>query len=250
MKKRRGNSRFFVIFVSVIAGSFLFYNLIHYIISNIDFFLIRDIRFEGQTTIPLASLTEAAYPLLDQNLYKLKNDDIRQRFQGFHRIAALDISRRLPNILLLKIQERIAVFHIKSIDGEIFPVDESGIVIPTAENNSEVNLPFISVNLPAVSIIYGKVVNDKFLSDILLKRKEIILLEPAFFDNFSEIYMEDGNLIFVEAEQGYRVVFDYKQLNDTAREYMKIKDTFSFNSQTRIDMRHEGLYRITKLENE
>ncbi|MCF7918482.1 MAG: FtsQ-type POTRA domain-containing protein [Candidatus Cloacimonetes bacterium] len=248
MRKRRGNSRFFIIFISVLSGVFLLYQLLIYLNSNLNILPVKEITVSGNSTILTASLLAAADSLHYKNLYSLPKVEILRCFQSFPRIARIVISRKFPDELHLKITERIPVFNVKTVDGYIFPVDENALAISPPEDGRKEDMPFISLKLPADSIYIGNVISDEFLGTMLQKRKDIIQLEPDFFDYFSEIYLENDKPVFIETDQGYRVVFAFTELDLAAQEYMKLKDTFSFDSNTLIDMQQDGLYRITKME--
>jgi len=248
MKKRRGNSRFFVTFVSVIGGAFFVYKLVIYLMSTMNVFVIDEIRFKGQKTIKLETLMARTDSLINKNLFSLKKDNIASNFANIHRIESIDIYRKFPNSLVISITERIPVFYIKTVDGVIYPVDQNAIVIPFPENEQKEDMAFVSISLPAENLEFGKPISDELLDIMLYERKELTHFEPDFLNCFSEICLEENKLVFIEADQGYRVIFEIDELLKTAREFMKLKDTFSFDCNKRIDMRHDGLYRITKME--
>lgn len=248
MKKRRGNSRFFVTFVSVIGGVFLLYRLVIYLLSTLNMFVIDEIRFTGYKTINLETLQARTDSLLNKNLYSLKKEKVAGSFADFHRIEEVNISRKFPNSLVITIIERIPVFYVKTTDGTIYPIDKYAVVTPFPENKLKEDMPFVSILLPADSLEFGKTVSDELLDIMLYERKKLIQFVPDFFNCFSEICLEDDKLIFIEANQGYRVMFEITELRATALEYMKLKDTFSFDSKTLVDMRRDGIYRITKME--
>lgn len=248
MRKRRGNSRYITIFITVILTAYLIYRLTMHFICKIDFFQINDISFNGNNAILTAELAEAALPLNYRNLFELKDPDIELCFKRFHRIDTLYVKRSLPDELQITIVEKIPVFHIKTEDGRIYSIDKDAVLIPAPKDFSKENLPFIPIKEISDNLTYGEVLDNEDIRSILEIQDLLKSQIPNFFIFFSEVFMDNKKITFVEAEQGYRIIFDEKGFLTSAKEYMKIKDTFSFDNKTCIDMRKDGYYRIIKLE--
>lgn len=250
MRKRRGNSRYIVIFLTVIIAGYIIFRFASQYVTKMDFFQVEEISFSGNRAILTAELAEAALPLHYKNLFELSQESIRKEFSRFYRIDTLEVKRSLPNKLMIRVKEKVPVFHLKSYDGKVYSIDKKAILIPPPRDFSRENLPFITLQDSSLVFEFGKKIVSSEVSEIIQKTQKISEEIPDFFIYFSEIYTQDNKIIFVEAEQGYRVIFDPEDMLTAAKEYMMIKDTFSFDNKTYIDMRQDGIYRINKLENQ
>jgi len=249
MKKRRGNTRYFAIFTLVIIAAVIIIKLSSVLLHNLDIFLIKDIQFNGNITINEDCLINAGSELIGKNLFHISESEIKKLFNAISRLEDLEISRRFPGKLLITIIERIPVFQIKTIDGKIKLVDDKGFMVSESETSLLENLPIISLSVDYDSLAYGKKVNDPFLNFLLNYHKNIKQIEPDFYDYISEIFPIKENICVVEYQKGYRVIIDRDDFLNGISEFMDIKNTCSFDSDTIIDMTYENNYLVTRRGN-
>ncbi len=246
MKKQRGNTRYFARFAAYITAIYLVFRLILYLVYNLNIFLISEIRFTGQKTILVDNLIQSANELYGQNLFRVTETEVKNHFTSFSRIKNLSIQRKIPDILKINIVERQPVFQIKTADGKILLVDNEAVLLSNNETAAIENLTIISVKVYSDTLKFGNIIFDPFLSKMLYFYPEIVEVEPKFFDFISEIYENQDGLYLVEYKQGYKMIFDESRFIENIREYMEIKNTFSFDSDTIIDMTIANNYRVTK----
>ena len=249
MRKRRGNTRYFVWFLSIIGGSFLAFRLILFLLYSLNVFLINELTFTGQTTLLEDNLKQVGDELIGRNLFRVSENEVKDIYTSISRIKELSISRRLFDKLQINIIERKPVFQILTRDGKIMLVDDKSVVLSLSEASQPENLTIISVQATSDTLEPGKRLKDPFLSDMLKIYPEIKKAEPDFFDFISEIYIIEGDLYMVENRQGYRIILPTTNLLQNIIDYMDIKNTYSFDNKTIIDMTIENNYRVSKREN-
>ena len=246
MKKRRGNTRYFAKFAAAIIGVYILISLIIMLIYNLNIFLISEVRFTGQKTILLDNLIQSANDLIGQNLFRVPEAEIKKHFTSYSRIKDLYIRRRLFDKLQINIIERLPIFQIKTADGKILLVDIESVLLSDNETAVFEDIPIISVKASSDSLKFGNIIIDPFLNKMLAIYPEIMHAEPNFLDFISEIYEDQDDLYLVEYKQGYKLIFDSDKFVENVRDYMEIKNTFSFDSNTTIDMTLANNYRVTK----
>ena len=248
MKKRRGNTRYFAWFASIIAGTYIIFRLVLLLLYSLNIFMIKELTFTGNQAILSDNLRHSGEELIGENMFRVNSSDVKKVYSSFSRIKDLSVSRKLLNKLQINIIERQPVFQILTQDGEILIVDIEQIILSFSEAARSENITIISVEASADTLRAGKKVNDPFLQQMIDIYPTVKEAEPDFFDCTSEIYLDEGDLYMVENKQGYRFILPRKNLLKNIVDYMDIKNTYSFDNKTIIDMTIENNYRVSKRE--
>jgi len=248
MRKRRGNTRYFAWFLTIIGGLYLAFRLILLLLYSLNIFMIKDLSFTGQMAIATDNLKQAGDDLIGRNLFRVSQEEVKDIYSSFSRIKDLSISRRLFGKLQINIVERKPVFQVLTHDGKILLVDDESVILSLSESSLTENPTIISVKALSDTLEPGKSLKDPFLEEMLKMYPKIKEAEPDFYDYISEIYVKDGDLYMVESRQGYRIILPRENLLQNIIDYMDIKNTYSFDNKTIIDMTIENNYRISKWE--
>ncbi|MCF7912235.1 MAG: FtsQ-type POTRA domain-containing protein [Candidatus Cloacimonetes bacterium] len=248
MKKRRGNTRYFAWFISIIIASYIIFRLIMLLFYSLNIFMIKELDFSGNKALLADNLRMAGASLIGQNMFRVTSSEVKELYSAFSRIKDLSVKRRLPGKLKIKIVERQPVFQILTQDGEILVVDIEQILLSFTEAAISDDITIISVQASSDTLQEGKKINDPFLEQMISLFPAIQEAEPDFFDYISEIYLDGQDLYMVENKQGYKIILPQENLLQSIIDYMDIKNTYSFDNKTIIDMTIENNYRVIKRE--
>jgi cell division septal protein FtsQ len=248
MKKRRGNTRYFAWFASIITASYIIFRLVLLLLYSLNIFMIKELTFTGNQAVLTDNLRHSGEELIGQNMFRVNSADVKEIYSSFSRIKDLSVTRKLFNKLQINIIERQPAFQILTMDGEILVVDTEQILLSFSEAARSEDITIISVEVSSDTLQAGEKVNDPFLQQMIELYPAIREAEPEFFDYISEIYINDEELYMVENKQGYRIILPQENLLQNIVDYMDIKNTYSFDNKTIIDMTIENNYRVSKRE--
>lgn len=105
-------------------------------------FEIREIRLHGGRNLALESLGESATEYVGANIFTVPLADMRRRLMADPAVGMVSFRRRPPHRLDCYLRERRPVALVSC--GSMFEVDEEGVVIPSAEDAIDIDLPLIT----------------------------------------------------------------------------------------------------------
>ncbi|MCK4694671.1 MAG: FtsQ-type POTRA domain-containing protein [Candidatus Cloacimonetes bacterium] len=235
-KKRRGSSRYFVVFIFLIILLFGGFIGIKRIIQSIGYFNIEKIEVVGNNILEPDFLLNLCNDLIGENLFSVSKKDILKKYENVIRIKDIKVLKIIPGKLKIKIIERKAVFLIKTKEGVLYPVDEDKIILDSNYSFKEI-LPIISLGLSKNEIIFGKVISNEFIDRIFDFRLSVNSVESKFFNKISEFYEEDEDIYMVELNKGYKIIFGDGEMEDKLKRFMFLEKNRDFERGSIIDLR-------------
>ncbi|MDO9578868.1 MAG: FtsQ-type POTRA domain-containing protein [Candidatus Cloacimonadales bacterium] len=238
-RKRTGSSRYFVYFIlsiSLIAAVFIG---IRTLFTKLSWFNIESIRITGNENLETEFLANLSLDFIGLNLYATSKRDILQKYENIVRIKDISITRIFPNKIKINILERKGLFYIRTREGELFPIDEDCIVLDNDVFYTEENLPVIATDISTSDVDFGKKIEDEFLNRILVFYYTVSPEYPDLFNNISEFYKKDNEIILVEANIGYKIVFGEDDLIEKIKKYRFLEQNRSFEKGKIVDLRYK-----------
>jgi cell division protein FtsQ len=116
-------------------------------------FAIRTVTVEGVREIPKSEALRAAAIPMGSNLFLFKARDAANRVAGLSRVRRVEIHRRIPNRLVIRIEERQPV-ALLAVGLNYYLVDETGLPYARLEHEG-VKLPVLRLK-PAPTFVLGQ----------------------------------------------------------------------------------------------
>ena len=239
IRKKRGSSRYFVIFIFISIILFSIFLGAKTLIGQINWLEISKIEVKGNVNLDKDYLINLSKDLIGQNLYSVSKQIVMLRYENIIRLEDISIKRKLPHTLQLKIKERVGVFYIKSLDGLLFPIDKNRIVLDNDVFYETEILPVISTNIPTKEIFYGEVINNEFIEEIFAFVAEVEKYDDKFVSKISEFYQLNNDICIFESETGYRIIFSDENLEFQLERFNFVLDNRNFAKNTTVDLRFE-----------
>ncbi len=246
-RKRRGNSRYFFIFLvicSFLTG--LFYGA-GYLLQRINYFQVRDIQIVGNKNLAKDFLKDVAEDYYNKNLFSFKGADVSKKYSNIVRVKSVKISKIIPHTLRITVTERVGYFYLKSIDGVFFPIDKDKYVLDRNYTYKE-DLPIINVGRKSSQIVIGRRIGGSYINTIYLICEEITKINTSFVDNISEFYKKDNQIYFVDSESGSRIVLGEGNLKEKLERLIFLKENKGFEKNSIIDFQYTNQV-ISRQEN-
>jgi cell division protein FtsQ len=149
-------------------------------------FAIAKIQIEGNKVLNDSQICQLAGLYYQQNIFDLNSKLARQAIESHPYVRQVSISKRLPNTVYIRAQERNGFALVKS--GGIYIVDDEGIVLEELKGVKLPDLPIISGVAQECLKIGAKVVPEALHNGLHILK---CLRENQFLTNVSEVNVKD-----------------------------------------------------------
>lgn len=236
-KKRSGSSRYFFFFLVLIVLIYGAYIGINSLFTKLDLFKVKYIKISGNVNLETDFLKNICNDFINMNLYSISKKDVLKKYENIVRIEGIKVSRIFPNKLKIEISEKRGVFFLRTERGIIFPIDKNRVVLDNVNFYENEVLPVIGTKIPDAEIIIGKRIENVLIEKIFFLREKFANVDPDFINSISEFYLKDENLIFVNANIGYRIVLGENEIEEKLKRLIFLEQNRTFEKGTIIDLR-------------
>lgn len=140
--KQTGARRGAVVFVGIAVFGVLLFALVQLASYSLSFFFSRNSHFElkeimivSDGRLTSTQLKEYANLKPGMNLFAVKFDELRKNLESVPLVESVNIQRRLPDTLLVRVTERVALAQINWKWRAVpFLVDRTGVVMPATRS--------------------------------------------------------------------------------------------------------------------
>ena len=235
-RKRRGNSRYILLFLLI---SFLLISTLYgffFAIRNLSLFNVKAIIIAGNTNLDEEFLKELAGEFIGSNLYSIPLKTIGYKYDNIVRIDRLRIRRVFPNKLKIIVQERIGYMYIKTVEGLLIPVDVQKTILDKRGSYLSEDLPIIHTELRERDLVVGKVLEDDHVDRVYEIHKYLI---NGNIDEkiVSEYYLRNNDLHLIDSGTGSSICLGRKQYSEKLQKLEFILDNMGIEPGTYIDLR-------------
>ena len=122
-RKIKRKKKKFVLFVMLLCSIISFI-----IIFKTDLFCIKVVEVQGSSVLPQEEVIYASGITLGNQIYKEKVKDVKIGLLQHPYIKSVEIKRKLPNKILIKIEERVETAAIPFVGAYVF-IDENGMIL-------------------------------------------------------------------------------------------------------------------------
>lgn len=247
-KKRSGSSRYFFFFLVLIVLIYAVYIGINSLFTKLDLFKVKYIKISGNVNLETDFLKNICNDFINMNLYSISKKDVLKKYENIVRIEGIKVSRIFPNKLKIEISEKRGVFFLRTERGIIFPIDKNRVVLDNVNFYENEVLPVIGTKIPDAEIIIGKRIENILIEKIFFLREKFANVDPDFINSISEFYLKDENLIFVNANIGYRIVLGENEIEEKLKRLIFLEQNRTFEKGTIIDLRFKDQLVISSEE--
>ena len=236
-RKRRGNSRYFVFFVFILLGLTALGFGAYHLLSRLELLHVRKIEISGNSAVADSLLGRALQSYIGQNLLRVNKTEVRQRVSAFARVKSVKVRRKFFNTLLVKITERKASLYVKSLEGDLFPIDEDGIVLERYGKIYTENLPVVNLLVNNSHLKTGRKLKNSALDRVLATHRRILGEAPDFAANISEYYTIDKTVYVIDARNRLRIIPSETNLAKQLSRYEFVRDNGNVSQTAILDLR-------------
>lgn len=239
-RKRRGNSRFifFFILILLVLGSLTWAG--YEGLRRTPWLTIKKITVVGNDCISASTISDLLQDYIGANLVDVSSKSIRKQLIKLKRIEKVNIVRAYPQTLKIKITERKGFLYLKSREGDLFPIDDQGMIIEYAVYPSKEDMPIVHSQFANQQLHVGRKVNDNFIKRVIKLQKDIIAEKPEFLKSISEYYQDNGAVIIADARYGTRIMVNDQDLSDQIRRYQFVQDNGDIDRNNVLDLRFKN----------
>jgi len=236
-KKRRGNSRYYLLFVSIAIAIFFSGKGLALLLNKVDIFKINRIEISGNVNLETEFLEKLVTDFYGQNLYAISRQNVLERYANIVRIKDTKVRRSFPDRLKIEITERLGKYLAKTTEGNLIAVDEQLSILDSDNFYKYDILPIVHTSLSIDSLQVGSQISNP---DFLLITELFSNLEKCdegFTSKISELYLDEDEVVIVAASTGHKILFGKGDLEDKLERYTFLESNNGFDSDSIIDLR-------------
>lgn len=239
-RKRRGNSRYYLFFFFALAGVAILGTGLWFGLTHIELFTFQKVRVTGNEVIPDTLFYTIAQPFLGMNLLAVPSSELKSKVKTLSRIKNVKVHKHLPDTIKLEVTECKAAIYLKTIEGELHPVDTEGkILIEYSPINRE-DLPIYSTYISNNQIRPGMRLKNAGLQRVLQLHKRITKEAPDFLPQISEYYLIDNTINIIDAKTGTRIIPSQEDMAKQLARYKFVQDNGNINKHSVVDLRYKN----------
>ena len=237
VKKKTGSSRYFFYFIFSTGIIITAYFGVKSLIIKMDMFYISKIEISGNTNLETEFLQNLSRDFLGQNLYAISKKNVLQKYENIVRIDDIKVTKVFPDELRIMVKEKKGIFYLKSKEGELFPIDRNRIVLDNKNFYEHEIIPVIETNIPSDIFLFGEKIENDFVERVFTFYDRLIKTNPEFSNHISEFYKDDDDIIMVETNIGYRIIFGDDEVEEKLKRYVFLEQNRTFEKGTIVDLR-------------
>ncbi|MCB5265445.1 MAG: FtsQ-type POTRA domain-containing protein [Candidatus Cloacimonetes bacterium] len=240
VRKRRGNSRYYLFFTLSLAGVIALVIGAWYALRHLPFLELQRIEISGNTAIPDSLISRFCEDQIGQNLFTVPVKEIKQDILKISRVKELKIRRQVLSTLKISIKEREGILYVKSQEGRLHPIDSEGIIMERYTPHYREDIPIYSSYYKDAQLKPGSQLTKRDISRILALHLKIMQQAPEFLAIISEYYMIDDTINIVDARYGTRIIPSEDDIAAQLKRYQFVQDNGNINRRSVVDLRFEN----------
>lgn len=240
VRKRRGNSRFIVFFflITIVMSALSWFTYSQ--LCKAEWLKIEKITVQNNENVSTSTIQNLLQGFIGDNLVELSSKDVKSQLLKLKRIEGVRITRIYPNTLKVKITERKGFLYVKSLEGDLFPVDNKGMVMEYAVFPSKEDLPIVHTQIPDRMLTVGRVLNDSFIKRVIKLQNQIQTEKPEFLKSVSEYYLDNKSIVIIDAHYGTRILINGENIKDQLRRYQFVQENSDIDRTSVLDLRFKN----------
>lgn len=239
-RKRRGNSRYYLYFALSLFACLGLIGGVFYAFRHLSIFELKSISVHGNTAVPDSLLLQKTQKYLGHNLFEVSKKSLKQDLLSFSRVKDAKIRKHLMDKISIQVIERSGILYVKSFEGNLYPIDEDGIVLSKYSKVYTEDLPIFSSYYPDASFKAGSRLDKADVMRICNLHKRIISEAPEYLNIISEYYMVDNTIHIIDARYGTCIIPSEDELATQFKRYQFVQDNGNIGRRSTVDLRFEN----------
>lgn len=212
MKQSPINKKLRIHFSKIVLFVILFSSAIVWILS-LPFWHIKEIIISGNSIVPQQQILDKAKVPLKENIFFMNYKEIKRRIKKIPQIKNASVSGRIPNYLVIKIEER-KPFCVFIIGKKYLIADDEGYIINSDIDHKSIVHGPLSSNIPNASnlpVVLGlpkeSIIDDKKISLFVMEavQKSFKILSALLKKSKFEIEMKNADNINILIDDIFKI---------------------------------------------
>ncbi|MDD4310561.1 MAG: cell division protein FtsQ, partial [Candidatus Cloacimonetes bacterium] len=136
--------------------------------------------------------------------------------------------------------ERRGLLYLKSLEGDLYPVDAEAVVLAKYSSIYTEDLPIFSTYFSNNQFKAGVKLKKPGLARILALHQRIIKEAPDFLPRISEYYFIDNTVNIIDAKYGTRIIPSDEDMSSQLKRYLFVQDNGNIDRRGVVDLRFKN----------
>lgn len=239
-RKRRGNSRYYLYFLVSLLACFGMIGGVFYAFRHLSIFELKSVSVHGNIAVPDSLILQKTQKYLGHNLFQISKKAMKQDLLSFSRVKDAKIRKHLMDKISIQIIERSGMLYVKSFEGNLYPIDEDGIVLSKYGKVYKEDLPIFSSYYPDASFKAGTRLEKADVLRICKLHKRIMKEAPEYLPIISEYFMIDNTIHIIDSRYGTCIIPSEDNLATQFKRYQFVQDNGNIGRRSTVDLRFEN----------
>lgn len=236
-RKKRGNIRYFVRYILIALVLATGVKFAPGLLRKIKFFNIKKIEISGNHYLTDEFLKQRVKSFMGVNYFDIDKQEIALRFENIIRLKNVDVNCVLPAKIKINITERKAALMVKTMQGELLPIDENNYILDSRDFFVDEDVAIYDMNLDASELSSGDTITDEDLNKIIKYSTLIKNTDSSFIDEISEFYFDKENIAIIEVTTGAKIILGTENLKESIERFRFFKENTGVSKNTVYDFR-------------
>lgn len=210
--------------------------LMRFGLSKWSYLNMEDSEVTGTISINPNLIHLALSEFKGENIYLLPDEKIANKILHIPQIKDIRIGRIFPSTLKVRVNERIPIAVVSTLNSEHYLIDDEGVLIDLVYNFTEFDLPCFS-NISTNNLTPGDKIEDKNFQTLLVVFHKIQNSYPEFLMTLNEIYFDNDDVILTEQNRGVRFILGDRDFDERLEKLVFAYRNFGVATYSEIDVR-------------
>jgi len=157
--------------------------------THIGLFDTFAVKIKGNQFVTDTQIQKQLKPFMEETFFSINLDELQSEISSLDFIECVQLSRILPNIVMVQVIERKPILLI-TLENKIFLMERNGLLLPA--QGKAINF----YPVPIINISENTIRTDDLTDQIAEVFKYLLTDYPLFYDNLSEVIIGDGKWTF------------------------------------------------------
>ena len=238
-RKRRGHSRYYLFFVLSLVTLIGVVGGVYYLLRSLDILKVDKILISGNKATDISLIRKVTDKYLGVNLLSVPSATLKHELLRFSRVKDVKIRKSLLHTLNVSLTERQGAVYLRTVEGDLYPIDDDAIVLAKYDQVYNEDLPVFSTHFKNAQLKAGGKVKSTAVGQVLRLHKRISHEAADFMPRVSEYYLVDSTVYIVDAITGTRIIPPKEDLAAQLKRYIFVSENGNIGNHKLLDLRFD-----------
>lgn len=238
-RKRRGHSRYYLFFVLSLVTLLGVVGGVYYLLRSLDILRVEKILITGNKATDISLIRKVTDNYLGVNLLAVPTAALKHDLLRFSRVKDVRIRKTLLHTLKVQLTERQGAIYLRTVEGDLYPVDEDCVILARYDLIYNEDLPVFSTHFSNAQLKAGKKIKSAGLSRVLQFHKQLSHEAADFLPRVSEYYLVDNTVYMIDAISGTRIIPPKVDLAAQIKRYLFVSENGNIGNHKLLDLRFD-----------